>query len=512
MVAVMKKSTTPFCKFVSTSKLFAAICLVILFLCVSWTTIPSLLQLPDYATHPSNDIDVNRDNDIIIMELNRAIDTLRGDDFRLVQWDATQRTVKYQKKTCPAMLPVATKNLMDNTWLLPQTPEKQQSSFTILLKILKASLEICCLCITDNPTNREIFSNMGHELEPPWNDTTDTTDSATRSIHNAVVQLLQVPQLTPYAAHLIYIASFANRNNYRGFVGANAVSALSDIVVGAGNQTTLRPYSSIMWAAAALQNLAASYCTTPDDGRCYWEYKKQKLRTESNQNEETTKNTATFEYVLQLTSDSGKMVIDGTAVRQEIMSIPGMMVRLVQSTCFGPVLGKMSNSNPYPGHNAVVHGNDDDHNNHHEWSTNIVPWATTGVLKNLLIDATVRATFLRQFSSSMSCFCCMSKSKDWLEANKGEGLLQHLRVDSDPCWFDYKPIKRNKKLKREKKSKALCIDRIFFDTKGNTCEAYSDEETLTKDDCATPSVIDSNIAFDACCPCGGGDYYTGPTP
>ena len=115
----------------------------------------------------------------------------------------------------------------------------------------------------------------------------------------------------------------------------------------------------------------------------------------------------------------------------------------------------------------------------------------------------------------MSCFCYMSTSKDWLEANKGESVLQHLRIDSDPCWFNYKGPKNIKKLnrKKNKKSKVLCIDRIFIDNKGNTCEAYSDEESLTKDDCTTLSVVNADTkasALDACCPCGGGDYYTGP--
>jgi hypothetical protein len=517
MVAIVKKSTTPLCK-LATSKVLVVTSLLILFLIVSWQQIPTLLP---YISTNRYDAEIERYNfqdDINV--LNRAINKLRGDDFRLVQWDATKHTQKYQKKICPSTLPTAVTNLIDITWILQQLSTKQQQqqqqqqSATSILQILQASLEICILCITDNPTNREIFS-VGKEQDHRTQDDNDNLNPSTLSIYDAVVTLLRFPSLTPYAAHLIYIASFANRNNYHGFVDANAVETLSDILVSWSENDTA-PYT-YMWVAAALQNLAASYCTTPDDGRCYWEWKKRETLPDSNRNEKQARkeNVAekSVDYVLQLSTDSGKMVIDGTTVRQKIASTPHIMDRLVQHACSGPVHEKMSKKYPYPGHNAV-HGNSHEGINH-ELSPTIVPWATTGVLKNLMLDTSIRTAFLQQYDWSMSCFCYMSKSRDWLEANKGEGALQHLRIDSDPCWFNFQGTKKNKKLSRKKAKtkKVLCIDRIFVDNKGNTCEAYNDEELLTKDDCATLSTINTEVAAsasDACCPCGGGDNYTGP--
>ena len=511
MVAIVKKSTSPLCR-LATPKVFVAITLVVLFLIVSWQ-IPTLLPFI-YTTTTKYDIEIDHYNfQDDIKELKRAIKKLQGDDLRLVQWDATKHTKKYQPKICPSMLPNALTNLMDVTSILQQLPtEQQQLSAISIINLLQVSLEICTLCITDNPTNRDSFSK-GKEHETQ--DDNDTAHSSTLTIHDAVVSLLRFPSLTPYAAHLIYIASFANRDNYHGFVEAQAVATLTDIFISQSEQTT--PPYTFMWVAAALQNLAASYCTTPEDGRCYWEWKKQEKHTvNSNTNDKKNeKKEERFEYGLQLTLDSGKMVIDGTAVRQEIMSIPHIMDRLVQHTCSGPVHEKMSDTYPYPGQNAVLPVHRNRHQENHELSHNIVPWATTGVLKNLMLDTTARTTFLEHYSWSISCLCYMSKSKDWLEANKGEGALQHLRIDSDPCWFNYQGTKRNKNPKRKnaKKTKVLCIDRIFIDSTGNTCEAYNDEEALTKDDCATLSIIDSETtasASDACCPCGGGDYYTGP--
>jgi hypothetical protein len=444
-----------------------------------------------------------------IREFTKIVQTLRGQDKRLVQWDATEHTVQQQAILCPSRLPLAMKYLISSTTLLEEDNHHQIQSNTSansLVVVLQLALEICTLCITDHPENRAIFSD-GNILDG---------FTHTGTIHNAVVRLLHISTLTSYAAHLIYIASFANRNNYDGFVNANAVSILCHILIDATTTpttttpavmpttaATLTNANGVMWVAAALQNLAASYCTTEDDGRCYWEWKQVRHSinhiNESRRKKDRTTMKEKYQYKLQLSSDSGTMVIDGTNVRQQMIAIPNLMDRLVQWTCYGPVNQKMSLNYPYPGHNAIYQYEP------HESSASIVPWAITGVLKNLLVDTTVRDAFITQYSWSTSCFCYISKSNDWLEANKGEGALHHLRIDSDPCWFHYQSSKYKKK-----KAK-LCVDQIFVDASGNTCEEYNDEETLTKDDCAAPDTIRHGVvASDACCQCGGGDCYNRP--
>jgi hypothetical protein len=501
MVKVMRKSSSS--STTTMTKLFVCCSIVFLSMVILWKALPSTSTMKQMLINgttsttkmnvlgddtPSSTYTEVDDNPSSIQKetLQQLVHLLRGDDNRLVQWDATEHTVHVQSETCPTVLPIALTILMHDSFIETAIKSKKDAD----MEVVNLSIEIAVLCITDNPTNRAIFAEATNENKKNMKNY--------NTIYDVIVRLLQVDILSASAAHLIYIASFANVKNHYGFVKANAVSALSTIILDLNfpNSTTT-PYS-IMWASAALQNLAASYCTTPDDGRCYWIWKKRKR---SSNNDETT--TKSFDYVLKLSSDSGSMIIDGTSARQEIIAIPKLIDKLIQWSCSGPVIGTMSSTNPYPGKNAV--------RNEHELSQNIVPWATTGTLKNLVLHPEIRSKIITKHNSAMSCFCYMSKSKDWLEANKGEGVLHHLRRDSDPCWFNFHDSSTRKKKKR-KDEHVLCVDRVFIDTNGDTCEQYNDKETLTKEDCSTKDMYktDGIFARTTCCQCGGGDLYVGP--
>jgi hypothetical protein len=473
MVKVVKKASYATALF----RILALSCfVVIVFVVVMWQILPSVIpsrMFIDKSIYQNVDAISTYDKNTLKVLTEQLVDAskkLRGDDHRLVQWDATEETAKAQPTVCPTALPIAANFLVSSSYQYIFQFQNEKD-------LVQAALDVCIFCITDNPTNRATFAETANV-------------TANNTIHGAIVGLLQVGNFAPMAAHLIYIATFANSRNHAGFVQANAVSVLSNIVLsehGHDKKTSNTPPISTMWAMAALQNLAASYCTTPDDGRCYWEWKRPSK--------------SSFEYALQISDDSGSMIIDGEPVRQAIASSTNLVHQLVQWSCRGPVQGKMSSKNPFPGKNArsdVVH--------EHEWSENILPWAATGALKNLVLDPEIRSIILSDYAQSMSCFCYMSQSKDWLEANKGEGVLHHLRVDSDPCWFDF--YGRH----RDGEEEVLCVDRVFVDTVGNTCEEYNGENILTKEDCTRQDHRKTIGIFakTACCQCGGGDQYSGP--
>lgn len=355
-------------------------------------------------------------------ELQKLLDDARGDDTRLMRWNASRHTRKRQDEG-------GCNSLGDVLDIVTNSRADQQ--------LKGIACEFATFCITDNPGFRAAFSKHS-------------------GIHSAVVNLLHSSNTyaSAMAGHLIYIASFSNAANDEGFAKAGAVSALSSALKNKPS-TNLQ----LMWNAAALQNLAASYCDTEHDGRCYWDWKEN------------------VDHVI-VTEDSLPMISDGSAVRREMVKDAELVKRLNELACTGPVKGKKSSSNPFPGDNAVA-GKDDD-------SLNIVAWAAAGALKNLALEPSARASI----ETVMPCMCRLSHSADWLEENKGGGAIHHLRRD-DPCWFGEKGDKYT-----------LCVDHIFLDDEGYTCTDYED---ASEKECRAKDAASGVPATKACCECGGGD-------
>lgn len=88
----------------------------------------------------------------------------------------------------------------------------------------------------------------------------------------------------------------------------------------------------------------------------------------------------------------------------------------------------------------------------------------------------------------MKCFCHISKSNDWLEENKGQGVIKHVRR-SNPCWF------------KDDATGELCIDDEFFDEEEYTCADYGE---ATTEECKSKDFTRGVLANQACCGCGGG--------
>ena len=396
--------------------------------------------------------------------LQELIDDLRGDDHRLVRWDATKHTRKKQRGGSCDNLPRVVQILTDD-----HASEAHKAM----------ACEFLTFCLTDNPRMRVIFEK--------------TKTKTKYLVYKAIVDLVKStenPHASAMAGHLIYSASFANKKNHQGFIKANAVQHLGAIVkdhvmAGRGSKNDRQTTKvQVMWAAAALQNLAASYCETEDNGRCFWKWNKQNFE----------------EPELKIRSSSQPLLSDGQKARQEILNDEELLRALLHLVCQGPVKGRKSSQNPYPGHNAIARRDDN--------SPNIVPWAATGVIKNVALESS--REFLGLLDSYMPCFCKMKRySDDWLEENKASAVLEHTRR-KNPCWFegdgedseddddesgtDVNTVVYSKK-------QLTCVDRYFVDQEGFDCSGY--EEASPKE-CSVSDAAETTTAKLACCPCGGG--------
>jgi hypothetical protein len=411
-------------------------------------------------------------------ELKSLIADIAGDDHRMIRGDATEHTASQQVPggACDA-LPDAFFTLLS---VSVRRKKGAHNHSPEVIRVQGLACEFITFCITDNPVHRA--SLHGTEFS---------------GVHQIIVNLTKSSDsyLSAMACHVIYIASFSNAANHAAFYEAGAVPNLARLVKYEHlhqhqnvneDAYRVRPVQT-MWAAAALQNMAASYCATESDGRCYWDW----IGLESK---------SSGIAKLEITKDSLPLVSDGSRVRYDMSQDSALVERLVELTCQGPVTGKRSsNSNPFP-INAVA-------NSEHDDSPNIVPWAAAGAIKNLVLptvavdSASASATteqaspsLLVQLHAVVPCLCRLAHvSRDWLEQNKGKGALHHLFPGGSPCWFgetgdDYKHGK-------------LCVDYVFVDAEGYTCADYGD---ASDEECAKANAIDVTPK-QACCGCGGGE-------
>jgi hypothetical protein len=360
-------------------------------------------------------------------ELVDMVRDLKGTDTRMMRWDATEYTAERQEGGACEKMPEAAAVIKEGS---------KEDNLRALL-----ACEYATFCITDNPYQRAQFSKV-------------------HGIHKAVVELVKTgtPQTSAMASHLIYISSFTNEKNQQGYFKAHAVDAVGVIIL---NRKALAVQS--MWAMAALSNMAASYCATKADGRCYWTFTKDQ------------------NYVV-IGEDSLPIISDGTAIRQAAMQIPGLIAALTDSACQGPVKGTASDEYILPGDNAVA-GRDDA-------NPAIVPWAATSALKNLAVEPAAKPLME---GPALACYCRLKDSYDWLEENKGEGILLHLRPH-DPCWNE----------SDDDEPSGVCVDGYLLDEEGYYCEDYGQ---VTDDECEAKDVFSGVKAAELCCGCGGGERF-----
>ena len=203
------------------------------------------------------------------------------------------------------------------------------------------------------------------------------------------------------AGEAIWILSFNNEENHRGFLTSKTLDALVHVVNNCDVPNRFEPAicsKAVMWSLAALQNLAASYCHT-DWGGCDWEWDNN------------------GELVL---SDQVKNEV-GAQARAKLMAYlesSDLSNTLNHLVCIGPVDQPHGPEHAWPSLSEIPDKAQD--------LPSLIPWAAAGLIKNLALSFHTR-TFWKENHSMFKCLCHLSKSSpDWLEELKATSALYNL--------------------------------------------------------------------------------------
>jgi hypothetical protein len=217
------------------------------------------------------------------------------------------------------------------------------------------AVTVVSLCTTNNNANRAKL----------------TTKSG---MPEAIVRMLKLdPPAIAAAGECIWISSFNSPENYEAFVKAGAVDALSGILTSTTPCEGKSCHHAKMWSAAALQNLAATYCE--DGGYCNWEWVTRQEGGKRSDGEEAY-------YDVKL-SEGAEPKYDPTPVRELLLNNKKLLEIISDEIC---ELGGYVDSHPsermWPSRANVPE--DIDH-------ADIVPWAYIGLIK-------VRSTMVARIS------------------------------------------------------------------------------------------------------------------
>ena len=298
---------------------------------------------------------------------------LRAGDERLVRPSPNAKTAARQREERSlALLPAAVAALNPNATAVCDCDDlAEQSSHATAAEVLH-------LLTTDNPRNRRAIG---------------ATPDALLALVSLVGESLSCNNTfwSPSwlageeAAEALWILSFNDRANHAALLEAGAPEALAAPLLAAH-----APPRAKMWAAAALQNLAASYCDT-QDGRCSWRW----------------------------SGDPGAMalephealVIDAEPARRRIGAVPGIFAALVDLAAAPPAEDGLLPSA------ATVSD---------RLSPGIAAWAAAGALKNLALSPTLREKIIA--AGAPHALCALSRSRCWLQNSKSRAALGFLEV------------------------------------------------------------------------------------
>ena len=320
------------------------------------------------------------------------MDYLRAGDSRMVRPHAHGETYRRRESEHVKLrIDAVVRELVDQ-----RTPHDVDVSLPPLSRAKAA--EVCTLLTTGHPTNRERLGSTPGVLRA----LIDLVDRAWRDAvaHDALVEQVQTDdhfEAAEAAAEAIWTLSFNSTSNHRQLLRLGAVEVLAAMVTARDAHHVQIVPRAAMWAAAALQNLAASYCDTPD-GRCVWQW------------EHGTTNLHVDTML--------KVTVDAAEARASIARMPRLVEALVAYACEGPV-GPYDppSGTPWPSRASVDSRN----------APSVVPWAAAGALKNLALSEAA-AEQIMHTPRSAECLCRLSRSGDWLESHKARSALYHLRT------------------------------------------------------------------------------------
>eukprot|EP00559_Dactyliosolen_fragilissimus_P002387 CAMPEP_0184862142 /NCGR_PEP_ID=MMETSP0580-20130426/6658_1 /TAXON_ID=1118495 /ORGANISM="Dactyliosolen fragilissimus" /LENGTH=512 /DNA_ID=CAMNT_0027359883 /DNA_START=387 /DNA_END=1925 /DNA_ORIENTATION=+ len=460
------------------------------------------------------------------LNLEEAEIYLRGDDIRLVRFGIPDQSARTrQRQLCGTKSPVL-KSAIDELLRFDygQINVSHMSEHSrVMWSNTATALRILTLCATENAYVRDQIFNSKHYTT--LNDNGQRT-STFRTIPKRMAEILKhaincinakndsdmmdtILNAAAAAGEAIWILSFNHAGLLRAFVADGVLESLAEIIlrpVASGQErktsttTDKNPsesklltsewYHAKMWAAAALQNLAASYCNT-DSGHCWW------MNNSRNG--------------LHLHPDS-KLAIDGEKARMIMIKKKGLINALVDLACQnGHAIEPHTDSNPWPSLSSVY----SDHG--HSQNRKIVTWAAIGALKNIALSSNAKIRILNRSEAekyegknmidAVDCLCNALNSPDWLESSKAEDTLDRLGVKCPPAKI---PHHLHRKSSYNHMQEDTCIDLWNEDgTEWSTkeweenCEIYEENETWCEEFGENESE-EGVSATEACCICGGG--------
>lgn len=336
-----------------------------------------------------------------VEDLDGMIAYLRHDDTRLIRYDVPNvLTWMRQEKLCSEHLETLMKRLAT----------RFDEDSNLALEDQTKIVQIVTLCSSENPDRRHYIGTFQDSV-----------------VLKAVVSLLDEgsDSVTAVVGDAIWILSFADHHNHDYFV-EHAIEPMASILVdradalekmgeqkspGADGDASAAALA-VMWMAAALQNLAASYCET-ESGHCWWEYKHPE--------EEADEDNQEGEYGIYLHEESPVFISAERAAEAIVKAAGGELV---------PVLHRLVCAEPMTEEDESIWASEATVEGAGSVDPRIITWAVSGLLKNLSVyEESFNATF-----DAKDCLCALVDSADWLESSKADDALYRSGFIIADCW------------------------------------------------------------------------------
>jgi len=390
--------------------------------------------------------------DLAFETLRDVVIYLRANDTRLVRPGPSDKTWERQDSDACGLY-------LDQAYQILATPRRVPME-----SVMADAVTVITLCTTDRPKHRAKL--------------TETV----KGVPAAIVSLLAPSSMynsKSAAAECIWISSYSSKANHDAFVDAGAVERLSDVISNhqcsslSTKQEATQCYLAQMWSAAALQNLAASYCDT-NSGRCDWEW--------------TDKATKNGRHEIAIDA-SEKVEVNPEAVRLSMIRNTKLLNKLATIICDNVKdLDKAPSERTWPSRAKVTES---------VLTPSVAAWGAIGAVRNLALSPKF---YDKMPTELQKCLCSHAvRSPDWLENSKAKDVIYRFGLEkSDVCEPLYDTTK--------------CTDyKGWKDDEGGDCKKYEKKRWCAEyRDYAPPKEEWSGdeeyiTAGEACCACGGGN-------
>jgi hypothetical protein len=370
--------------------------------------------------------------DLSLETLKDVAEYLRAGDMSLVKPGPSDKT--WERQTSDAC-----GSYLDQAYHILATSKSEH--------IKTEAVQVITLCTTDRPKNRARLTTV------------------VKDVPAAIVSLL-APSSSyvskAAAAECIWISSFSSRTNFDALVEAGAVERLSNVIIKDECKKDAC-FVAKMWAAAALQNLAAAYC---DSGRCHWEWTKMKKNKRH-----------------EIAITNKKIDYNPESLRVSMIRNDKLIKALTRIICDNvKELDKAPTERTWPSRAKVTDA---------KLTPSVAAWGAIGAIRNLALSPEL---YDNMPSDLQTCLCAhVVRSPDWLENSKAEDAIYRFGLDArEVC----EPLYDHDK----------CLDyKDWKDEEGENCQKYERKRWCAEyRDYAPKNDKKYVTAGEACCACGGG--------